>query len=396
MLLNEVMLKKTGLGRITPLAATLAMSAMALQAATFGPGDQLVLTFTAAPNTADLLLLFSNDPLAIVGTPVFTTNLYNGQTLLGTYSSRPFVFNGVSTFTVAFAAPGGGSGASINNPVTVPFTSITNGTIAGRLVTTVSGGSVTGFNASDVVLYDATSVTNGFRPLGDVVTGSLTLQTNPALPHLAAGDTWTTGIFVINTAPQAANFSIAFHDDNGNPVALPFTTGSTSILSGTIPPVGSAYFEAGNAQAPLKTGWGQVSADPSIVVQGLFRDNVSGTYYEAAVPSSPGSKAFEVPFDTTTFAPTNAALYTGLAIANLDPSQPANVTCVARDSSGNPIPNSVTVPTIAPLGHWANYLFPALAGQRGTIDCTSTTSVGVVALRFIGTTAFSSLPVILK
>jgi hypothetical protein len=46
---------------------------------------------------------------------------------------------------------------------------------------------------------------------------------------------------------------------------------------------------------------------------------------------------------------------------------------------------------------WSNYLFPALAGQRGTIDCDSNTNIAATALRFIGTGgAFSSLPVISK
>jgi uncharacterized protein (TIGR03437 family) len=152
----------------------------AVQAVTFAPGDQLIITFTATPNTADLLLLFNNDPLTITGSPVFTTSLYDGQTLLGTYTAKPFVYNGVSTFICDFASPGGGSGVSMYNPTTVPFTSINSGTIAGRLVTTISGGSVSGFNLADVILYDASSVPGGYKPLPDIATTSLTLQTNPA------------------------------------------------------------------------------------------------------------------------------------------------------------------------------------------------------------------------
>jgi hypothetical protein len=391
------MLKQPGMSCIMLLVAALAISAAAVQAATFGPDNQLIITFTAAANSADLLLLFNNDPLNVTGSPVFTTNLYDGKTLLGTYTAGPFLFGGSSFFDCVFAKLGAAYGGSLHNPVTVPFTSINNGTVAGRLVTTISGGSVSGFNPEHVVLYDSLSLSNtSHRPLRDITKTSLTLQTMPALPHLAAGGSWTTGIFFVNTSTQPAGFSIAFRDDSGNPVSLPFSAGSTSTLSGTVPALGSAYFEAGNGQSPLTVAWGQAAVDSSVVVQGLFRNNVNGTYYEAAVPSSQGSKAFVIPFDATNFAPANAPMYTGLAIANLDQTNAANLTCTARDSAGSVIRSGVTVPSIAPLGHWANYLFPALAGQRGTIDCTSTTNIAVVALRFIGTTAFSSLPVILK
>ncbi len=105
-------------------------------------------------------------------------------------------------------------------------------------------------------------------------------------------------------------------------------------------------------------------------------------------------------FDATTFAATGEQFYTGFAIANLDASNPATITCTARDNTGAVIPNAFTdatgPPQLAPLGHWAGYLFSALTGIRGTIDCVSTTMMAATALRFIGSNAFSSLPVITK
>jgi hypothetical protein len=232
-------------------------------------------------------------------------------------------------------------------------------------------------------------------PFTVTASGATVSSVTSSLPHFAAGASWTTGIFVVNTADQSANFSIVFHDDNGNPVNLPFSTGPSSTLSGSIPAQGSAYYEVSNPTGQLVSGSAQVSASPSIVVQSLFRNDDSGTYYEAAVPSTVGSHEFLVPFDATTFAATGAPFYTGFAIANLS-SAAATVTCVARTSAGVMIPAAITVPSLAPLGHWANYLFPALAGQRGAIDCTSNTTIAAVALRFIGTNAFSTLPVIIN
>ena len=65
-----------------------------------------------------------------------------------------------------------------------------------------------------------------------------------------------------------------------------------------------------------------------MVVQALFRNAVNGIYYEAAIPSTPGSKEFLLPFDSTTFAGNGQQLVTGIAIANLDNSA-ANIVCTA-------------------------------------------------------------------
>jgi hypothetical protein len=132
-------------------------------------------------------------------------------------------------------------------------------------------------------------------------------------------------------------------------------------------------------------------------VHSLFRRApAEGNFYEAGVASSGGYSSFLVPFDATTFAPANAPFYTGLAISNLNASASARITCVARDQGGTLIPNAVPIPALNPLGHWANYLFPPLAGKRGTLDCSADTLVSAIALRVIGTSAFSSLPVIVK
>jgi hypothetical protein len=228
-----------------------------------------------------------------------------------------------------------------------------------------------------------------------VVEAPGTIISSPALAHYAVGSNFVTGITVINTGATSAAYSISFFDDKGAPALVPFATGTSNYLSGNLPPYGSTYVEAGNPTLPLSSGWAQVKAESSIVVQELFRSTLNNTHYEAAVPQSTGSKAFELPFDATLFA-ADAPLYTGIAIANLDGQNAAAVTCTARDGSGVVIPNGVVIPSIPALGHWAGNEFPALAGRRGTLDCVSTTSVALLGLRFIGTDTFSSLPVILK
>ncbi|HEY3740579.1 MAG TPA: IPT/TIG domain-containing protein, partial [Bryobacteraceae bacterium] len=109
------------------------------------------------------------------------------------------------------------------------------------------------------------------------------------LAHFAVGSNFTTGITIINTGATTAQYRITFYDDNGNPINLPFSTGTTNQLSGTLSPYGSLYIEATNPNGPLTSGWGQISADSSIVIQSLFRSTLNNTHYEASVPSSSGS-----------------------------------------------------------------------------------------------------------
>ncbi len=380
------------MSRALLLPSVLTAVALTLEAVTLTPGDRLVYSFTAKPNSADLISFHTDTPLIPTGTPKLTIRLYDGKTLLGTATTTLSFSSGFYYFTVFFAASGAATIPA--QTTTIQVSSLNNGTIAGSLVVTVSDGSVTGLEAA--YLRDGKSLTPGsWTSYADLTVTGPTLFPAPVLPHLAAGDTWTTGILVINTAAESAAYSIAFRDGNGVEAPLPFAQ-TASTLSGTLAPMGSAYVEAGNLQSPLIVAWGQVVADPSIVVHALFRNSINGTYYEAAVSGTQRTAAFEVPFDATTFAATNVPMYTGLAIANLDGTNAANVICTARDEAGTEIPNGAVIPAIKPLGHWSGYQFPSLTGHRGTLDCTSTTDVAALALRFIGTTTFSSLPVVVK
>jgi hypothetical protein len=172
----------------------------------------------------------------------------------------------------------------------------------------------------------------------DKVTGAAAPPTGTAvLPHIAAGGGFVTGFYAVNSSNQPASFSISFYDDNGKPLSLPFVGLSTlSTLSDAIVGNGAKYYEAGTATAALVSGSGAITADASITIQALFRRLGSdSSYYEAAVPSSTGNFEIQIPFDATTFVANGAQIFTGIAIANLDPINSANVVCSARDSLGN-------------------------------------------------------------
>ena len=228
------------------------------------------------------------------------------------------------------------------------------------------------------------------------VSASLTPGVVSQLPHVAAGAGLVTGISVVNTGNQNANFSIAFYDDNGQALPLEFNgSASAAVLSGTLPPHGEAYYETPATQTVSVSGSGAITADSTIGFQVLFRRLGSdGSYYEAAVPTSSGNYQIEVPFDDTTFLAAGEQIYTGLAISNLDSVNPATVACRAWSSAGAEIAGAVALPaTLAPLGHWAAYQFPLLVGQQGTLNCSSNTKIGSIGIRALGPNAISSLPV---
>jgi hypothetical protein len=271
------------------------------------------------------------------------------------------------------------------------------------------------FNINPAGLAVQAAPYTGFLHIRDAKTGygaaDLTVQLsvtpattgNATLPHFAVNGVYVTDFYLVNTAAQSANYTISFLDDNGSPFSMLVQgLGLVNRISGTLPPSGSAYYEAGDATlSSVSGGSARIVADASVGVQGVFRlrqmDSTGTHYYEAAVPATAGSMEFAIPFDLTVFAPTGEQIFTGIAIANLDSANLSTVSCTARDSSGNVIPNAVTVPPIAPNGHWAGFSFSALTGKRGTLDCTGSTVIGAIALHaFAASGAISSLPVLLK
>jgi subtilisin family serine protease len=218
-----------------------------------------------------------------------------------------------------------------------------------------------------------------------------------ALPHLAYGGQWTTALSAVSSGTAAASFSASFYGDAGTNLALPFTgLGNLSTLTGTVPAGGLRHYEAQNPSVGDLSGWALVTADEYVTAQATYRRRTgTGLFYEAAVPSSGGYSRFVMPFDVGTFAPNGAQLFAAFAVVNLNPSATAHFVCTARSDSGVLIPNAVSIPALAPLGHYTAFNFPLLTG-RGTIDCSADTLVSAIGIRSIGGDAVSTLPVIPK
>ena len=94
-----------------------------------------------------------------------------------------------------------------------------------------------------------------------------------AVPHFAAGAGFITGFYILNVGGQSARYSINFHDDTGQPIALSFSgLGTRTTLSDTLPGNGSKYYEADSPSGDLLAGAGIITADPAFPGLGVNGD----------------------------------------------------------------------------------------------------------------------------
>src|SRR4051794_41947900 len=69
------------------------------------PGRALEVTFTAIPSSSDVLLFFHNDPLTVTDSPVVSTELYEGATLIASTSNPPYFTSGAWRDIALFQFP---------------------------------------------------------------------------------------------------------------------------------------------------------------------------------------------------------------------------------------------------------------------------------------------------
>ena len=386
---------------------------------------------TAATVLSTVSSLYSPQGVAVDS----SGNIYIADTsdnrVLKVTASTGLITTIAGTGTQGYSGDGAsGTAAALNRPSGVAVDPTGNVIVAdtgnsvirristGGTITTTAGNGTPGYGgdgglAKASQLNGPTSVavdpTGGFTYIADSGNNAVRVFTNAVIsgviPHFAAGGTYVTGLYVINKGTTAQQFTINFYNDGtGAPVSVPVTIGtSTSVSNGTtltdtLPALGTGYYELGTLTNPtVVSGSATIQSNAQIVVQVFFRhQGAAVTPYETTYNTTLGSYEALFGFDATVYAPTNTQIYTAIALANIDSANSGLVTCVVRDNTGTVIPNAITVPTLAPQGHWAAYQFPAITGKRGTIDCTSTTKMAPIALKFIGTDGLATLPVILK
>ena len=218
------------------------------------------------------------------------------------------------------------------------------------------------------------------------IAGSSSVPTSKrALPQLAFGGGWYTGLYFYNSNSTPVTVAVRPLNAAGQPLASP-DAGQTGATLGIVPK-GTALLEFPN-RGTLRQGWAEVDLPDGVTGYGVFRQSVPGrTDQEAVVPLTPANQSTaSLVFDDTAFT-------TSVAFANPSDSE-STVTHIARDSSGQVIGTSTV--DLLPKGRQAlelRTIVPGVAGKRGSVQ--SIASPGVVSalgLRF-NSPAFTSIPV---
>jgi hypothetical protein len=170
---------------LVPLGSTVLSGAIV----TLGPGVVLEASFTSTPNTADLLVFFQGNPLTFTGSPVITTQLFDGSTLIASVSGPPVIISGSPFLQVLFYSPASiFTGGGLFQATVADLTSMRSGTIQGKIRVMVTGGSLTGLDTAFLNLFDAKSAGGGFSGQADLTRGPVTVTGPPPVPALS--DQW--------------------------------------------------------------------------------------------------------------------------------------------------------------------------------------------------------------
>jgi hypothetical protein len=230
------------------------------------------------------------------------------------------------------------------------------------------------------------------------------LHGQSVLPHLAMGGGWTTTIYVTNGSGSAVNCGVNFFSDTGAllfPIGFVAAAGGETALGGdpvavNLPPLASEKITlvgaVGSSASTLVEGSAWSYCPTGVSMTGVFSSGAQS----AAVPTTPSSSGFLIPFDNT------GGLVTGIAITSTNTSggtsEITNVAIVAYDGAGNVLPGSTSY-NLPYQGHTAFVLsseIPSLANVSGTltIECaggSTGATCSALGIQFNGT-AFTSLP----
>ena len=219
-----------------------------------------------------------------------------------------------------------------------------------------------------------------------------------SMAHLVSSQDWTTTFTLVNTSAGDAQTELNLWGDDGNPLLLPLALPQQGVTESLVATPSFDWTLASNASlivqtdsstagAPLRSGSAQLGATGGVGGFAIFRLNP--TAQEAVVPLEVrNASSYLLAFDNTN----EAGL--GVALANISV-HAANVAVVIRDDAGVQI-GSGSVP-VAASGHNAfalSDLFPATAGQRGTVefDTPSGGQISVLGVRTTPPGTLTSIP----
>jgi hypothetical protein len=230
---------------------------------------------------------------------------------------------------------------------------------------------------------------------GAIITGPVTggasfnLDYDYYISHLAFSGGWQSTLTYVNYSPQQVTCTTNFYSDTGSALSIPFSQGTISTRTDTIPPGGSVHDQTtASLTDPVGQGWAQASCTGAVQASLLFR------FYSSGMPAGEaGVNAETVP--TTAFA-TFAQTATGVAYANPSTTQSATMTIAVYDTTGTQLGSKAI--TLGPLAHGAANLGGGTPGSlgfpnfTGFVKITSTIPIISLSLNAEAFPAFSALP----
>src|ERR1017187_1399871 len=198
-----------------------------------------------------------------------------------------------------------------------------------------------------------------------------------ALPHIAFGGPWRTQVVIGNTSGTAADVTLYYFGNDGNPLSLPIGGGFSDHTALTVPANGEQMVEPDWQSTTTAEGWaGLVYTNAGVKIQGVFlwhnSTDPADKYTEAAVPiinqsgsgcliPLPGSASYTMPYDET------GGQFSGYGFANTI-SGPVTVNLTFYDQNGQVIGQySEQLPAFGHDSFLLKDKLPQLVGQKGTM-----------------------------
>jgi hypothetical protein len=203
---------------------------------------------------------------------------------------------------------------------------------------------------------------------------------------------------LVNLDATPAPYMLNFYKDDGTPLTLITTAGTTSSVTGSIPVNGSVEFAtSGPATSPLVQGYAVLVTTSTIAGSAVFGLPIGTGFFESTCPLDTGQDfEFGIPFNHTV-----AGTVVGVALANSYGYAPLNLAVTAYDQSGNQlVKTTISMAAGAHQAFLLNTQFAALAGKRGTVWLSGTDASGnpayfnVLGVRATNTTYTSIVPIV--
>uniref|UniRef100_Q028E6 BACON domain-containing protein n=1 Tax=Solibacter usitatus (strain Ellin6076) TaxID=234267 RepID=Q028E6_SOLUE len=208
--------------------------------------------------------------------------------------------------------------------------------------------------------------------------------------HAADGNGFRTAVLLTNSDASAAQFTLQFHGEDGNPPPGRFELEAGS-MTGTILPGKSVTIRTAGLGTQTVQGWAEIAIPATVGVGVIYSQRGQGAIQEGtATIAASGAQHFFLPFDNTTGAVTAAA------ITNAGTAAVSSVTVTLRYDDGT----SETIPwgsSIAAKSHRAFTMvqqFPHSGGKSGVAEFNSGQPLHSVVFRFNSTQAFTAVDTI--